>query len=67
MFEIDWQSAMALLCVAVAAVVLCRRAYRMLTQSTGSGCGSGCGQCASPVEQQTGFISLEELHSSDSA
>jgi hypothetical protein len=44
--QLDWQTILALAIVAGAAVVLARRAQRLLAGRGKGGCQAGCGGCA---------------------
>lgn len=61
----DWQTMIALACVAMAALFLARRAQRLF--AGGGGCGGGCGSCAAKSSARGGdsgggaFVALESL------
>ena len=58
----DWQYAVTVAIVALAAAYVLRAALRTLFGQVGHGCGSGCGKCASaepaPVPGRIGLPQL---------
>jgi hypothetical protein len=63
---LDWQIAVALVCVAVALVLLSRRVRAFFRENASGKCGSSCGGCASPPKlvnlgEMKAFVSLESL------
>ena len=67
MTSFDWQLVTVVVCVAWAAVVIARRAMRLFSESSSSGCGSGgCSACPSnssgaEAASNEGFVSLQSL------
>jgi|GEM_PF-3038722 len=63
MSDIDWQTAVALLCVLLAATILVRRAVRLFRNDSPVGCGAGgCSDCPSSspaAEASKTLVSLE--------
>ena len=51
----DWQTAIALACVAVAGAFMARRGWRYLHPVEGA-CGSGCGGCGSSKSTSAGEV-----------
>jgi hypothetical protein len=60
--ELDWQMAVALLIVAMAAAIVSKNLLGSLKKSTsGTGCG-GCGGCsANPLQRKPDSIQLVQL------
>ncbi len=62
----DWQLAIALLCVAVAMLAVVRRVVNLVRGEASSGsCGTGCGTCpskASSSNEPAQLVSLELRH-----
>jgi hypothetical protein len=66
MTQFDWQTGVALICVAAAIAVLARRVRAFFRGTKEPGCGSRCGGCATPptlvnLGEQKGFVSLDSL------
>ena len=55
----DPQTAAALLCVALAAGDIVRRAYRLATTGGERGCGAGCGSCPANAAPGPAVVSLD--------
>jgi hypothetical protein len=67
----DWQQIVALAFVAGAVFLLARRAYRWWTDSTATGCASGCQSCAlkdsaAPARKPLVALSLPQRNSGKS-
>ena len=60
----QWQLAVVIAAVCVAAALLARRAWRA-ARGQGEGCG-GCSKCDSPTETQEPLVELGDHISSDS-
>ncbi|MDZ4817458.1 MAG: hypothetical protein SGJ20_00640 [Planctomycetota bacterium] len=64
----DWQTTIALTCVALAAGNIAWRAWRTLMAPQSAGCGSGCASC--PTKKPNAamssqpFVALESLRKS---
>jgi hypothetical protein len=61
----DWQTLIALACLALAAGWWLRRACRWAS-NTKAGCASGCGHCAAPKADNAPMVSTDELMRFDS-
>ncbi|MFH5805856.1 FeoB-associated Cys-rich membrane protein [Alienimonas sp. DA493] len=57
--NLDPQTIAALLCVAVAAAEVGRRAWSLLRSTGQTGCGTGCGSC--PAAKRTGEPAVVSL------
>ncbi len=58
---IDWQTAIALMIVIVAAGALCYRGWKTISTTTSTGCGTGCQQCPANMPHSANSPQLVQL------
>ena len=63
--DLGWQDILALALVAVAAIYVAYRAWRVLTRKRTTGCDTGCSTCPQSDPKSTSeakpFVSIERL------